>query len=424
MEVRNPPGILLLLVTLLTLTHLTASKTHWKDILVLKQLKSSITPTSLTPSSCISSWDFSLDPCDHLSSNFFTCGFSCETVSHSHISRVTQLALDQPGYSARLDSVSWTLPFLLSLDLSGNNFSGPIPDSFSGLTRLTKLTLSHNSLLGPIPDSLSQLASLEELYLDYNSLDGPIPESFSLFTRLNRLELQGNRLSGELPDLSRLSSLYFLNCADNSISGEFPSSFPASLVEVSLRNNSLVGSIPPQSVEAMRSLQVLDLSYNRLAGTVPASLFTHSSLQQLSLAYNNFTSIEGPSQQAADSSLIAIDLSYNNLNGLLPGFMGLMPKLSSLSLENNKFVGLIPTQYALKTVWPEPGIAQFDRLLLGGNFLFGPIPDPLMRMEPGSSRVNLVDNCLFMCPVTLFFCQGGVQKSLVDCRSNIGPVIP
>ncbi|KAK9670149.1 hypothetical protein RND81_13G181200 [Saponaria officinalis] len=420
-------ALLLLLITLSTLTHLTTSKTHWLDTRVLIQLKHSISPSSSPPSSCISSWDFNYDPCDHLSSQIFTCGFSCETVSHSshsNISRVTTLALDQPGYSARLDSVSWTLPFLRSLDLSGNNFSGPIPDSFSGLTRLQKLTLSHNSLTGPIPDSLSQLGFLEEVYLDYNALEGPIPGSFSGLTRLRRLEVQGNRLTGELPDLSRLSNLYFLNCGDNSISGGFPVTFPASLVEVSMRNNSLVGSFSPESVEKLGFLQVLDLSYNQLTGSIPASLFTRPSLQQLSLAYNNFTSIEVPSQLGADSALIAIDLSYNNLNGLLPGFMGLMPKLSSLSLENNKFVGLIPTQYALKTVWPEPGIAPFNRLLLGGNFLFGPIPDALMRMEPGSARVNLVDNCLFMCPVTLFFCQGGVQKSLVDCRNNIGPVIP
>ncbi|XP_074295156.1 uncharacterized protein LOC141623024 [Silene latifolia] len=421
------PLILLLLITLSTVIPHTTSKTHWRDILVLKQLKLSISPTSIPPASCISTWDFTYDPCDHLSSDKFTCGFTCTTLGGAqNISRVTELALDSPGYSAQLAAVTWTLPFLTVLDLTGNNFSGPIPDSFSGLTRLTKLTLSRNSVSGPLPGSLGRLNSLEEIYLDNNALVGPIPRSFSGLVGLKRLELQGNKLGGELPDLSRLSSLYLIDLGDNSFSGGFPTSLPASLVEVSMRGNKLNGNLPFESVVKLGFLQVLDLSYNQLSGSIPASLFTRPSLQQLSLAYNNFTSIEVPNGFGAgmDPGLIAVDLSYNELNGVLPGFMGLMPKLSSLSLENNKLMGLIPTQYALKTVWPEPGIAQFDRLLLGGNYLFGPIPDPLMRMEPGSARVNLVDNCLFMCPITVFFCQGGDQKSLVECRNNIGPVIP
>ncbi|CAK9173908.1 unnamed protein product, partial [Ilex paraguariensis] len=35
-----------------------------------------------------------------------------------------------------------------------------------------------------------------------------------------------------------------------------------------------------------------------------------------------------------------------------PGFMGFMPKLSALSLENNTFSGMIPIQYAFKTLVP------------------------------------------------------------------------
>ncbi|KAL9327099.1 hypothetical protein ACSQ67_007744 [Phaseolus vulgaris] len=46
---------------------------------------------------------------------------------------------------------------------------------------------------------------------------------------------------------------------------------------------------------------------------------------------------------------------------------------------------MIPTQYALKTVFPEAGMAPFQRLLLGGNYLFGAIPSPLMALQPGSA---------------------------------------
>ncbi|CAN0919080.1 hypothetical protein LINGRAHAP2_LOCUS31248 [Linum grandiflorum] len=94
-----------------------------------------------------------------------------------------------------------------------------------------------------------------------------------------------------------------------------------------------------------------------------------------------------------------------------------MPKLSALSLENNKFTGVIPTQYAVKAVLPYAGVSPFARLLLGGNYLFGPIPGPLMGLQPGSSNVSLHDNCLYRCPTVLFFCQGGDQKSVTECRN-------
>ncbi|KAJ4978507.1 hypothetical protein NE237_009287 [Protea cynaroides] len=123
------------------------------------------------------------------------------------------------------------------------------------------------------------------------------------------------------------------------------------------------------------------------------------------------------------SELVALDQSSNDLQGLLPTFMVTMPKLSALSLEKNKFTGMISSQYALKAVILIEGTSTFARLLLGGNYLFGPILGPLMSMKPGSANVSLVDNCFYGCLETFFFCQGGVQKSLIACKI-FRPIIP
>ncbi|XVE87383.1 hypothetical protein DITRI_Ditri18aG0112900 [Diplodiscus trichospermus] len=391
------------------------SKTFWGDIQVLKQLKNGVDSNSVRPGSCLSSWDFTVDPCDSLFSERFTCGFRCD-VTVSGLSRVTEISLDSPGYAGSLSAaISWNLPYLQTLDLSNNFFSGWIPGSLGNLTQLTRLGLSRNAFSGEIPASIGSLSRLEELYLDNNNLQGPIPASFNGLVSLKRLEIQSNHLSGELPELASMKNLYFLDASDNAISGYFPATLPPSLVQISMRNNMIEGTIP-QSLQYLSFLQVLDLSHNKLTDSVPYFLFNHPSLQQLTLAFNSFTSIQSPSNLGTQSELIAIDLSNNELQGWLPPFLPLMPKLSALSMENNRFSGMIPAQYALKTVLPGPGIAPFARLLLGGNYLFGAIPGPLLGLKPDAVNVSLADNCLFRCPLRFFFCQGGDQKSLMECK--------
>lgn len=401
------------------------SKTNWGDIQVLKEFKNELDPDSLSPGSCISSWDFKLDPCDNLFSDKFTCGFRCDSVDEAGTSRLTELALDQAGYSGSLASLSFDLPYLETLDLSNNNFSGPIPDSLSNLTRLRRLALSGNSFSGQIPaTAIIALSSLEELFLDNNRLEGEIPASLKGLSSLKRLELQSNSFSGEFPDLGSLQNLYFLDASNNFISGEIPENLPPSLVEILLRNNSVGGKIP-EGIKRLSFLQVMDLSHNRLGDSVPSFLFTHQSLQQLSLSSNRFSSVHPPYFRGVvvESQLIALDLKDNEIGGFLPSFFALMPKLSALSLENNKFTGMIPTQYAVKTVFPGWGVSPFSRLLLGRNYLLGPIPGPLLKLKPGSADVELTGNCLFRCPEIFFFCQGGEQKSLSECKA-FGPIIP
>ncbi|XP_022772692.1 LRR receptor-like serine/threonine-protein kinase FLS2 [Durio zibethinus] len=412
---------LVFMITFSKLLFAANSRTCPADVQVLKDLKNGVDPRSIAPGSCLSSWDFSLDPCDNIFSNHFTCGLRCDRIV-SGSARVTEITLDPVGYSGSLTSTSWNLPYLQILDISDNSFSGSIPDSFSNLTRLRRLCLSRNSLSGEIPVLLSSLSHLEELYLDNNHLHGPIPSSFNNLTSLKRLEIQQNDISGEFPNLGSLKNLYFLDASYNNISGGVPATLPTSLVEITIRNNKLGGNIP-DNIDNMSFLQVLDLSHNILSGSILSVLFEHPSLQQLALSYNNFSFLQVPVDMGLNSKLIAVDLSYNKLRGFLPAFMASMPKLAALSLEHNKFTGMIPAQYALKTAVPGNNTSSFERLLLGGNYLFGPIPGPFLGLKPGSAEVSLVDNCLYRCPDAFFFCRGGDQKSLVDCKS-FRPAIP
>ncbi|XP_055834772.1 LRR receptor-like serine/threonine-protein kinase RGI3 [Solanum dulcamara] len=396
-------------------------KTHPIDIQGLKDVKNRINPKSISSGSCLGSWNFSVDPCDHIFTDRFTCGFRCDLIV-SGFYRVTEISLDQAGYSGSLPN-SLNLPHLEILDMSYNSLSGSIPKSVSNLTRLRRLSFSKNSFTGPITSSIGSLFRLQELFLDNNKFTGSIPESFKGLVNIKRFELQQNNISGELPDLNQLRNLIFLDLSDNRLAGNFfTTNLPDSMIELSVRNNYLHGEFP-LNFDELRFLQVLDLRHNLLSGMIPAVLFHHSSLQQLTLSHNNFTFLQVPEDLGFRSKLIAIDLSYNNLRGLLPAFLASMPELSALNLEHNKFSGMIPMQYAVKVVVPRNHTASFERLLLGGNYLFGPIPGPLLGLKPGSFDVSLVDNCLYMCPDTVYICHGGYQKSYLDCKT-FGPMIP
>lgn len=154
------------------------SRTKPGDIKVLEDLKNALNPQTVAPGSCLSLWDFSVDPCDHLFSDRFTCGLRCDRIV-SGSARVTEITLDPVGYPGSLISSKWNLPHLPTLDISDNSFSGSVPDSLSKLVRRKRLGLSRNSFKCLIHASVGSLSQLEELYLDNNDFQGPVPSTFN-----------------------------------------------------------------------------------------------------------------------------------------------------------------------------------------------------------------------------------------------------
>jgi len=84
---------------------------------------------------------------------------------------------------------------LKDLNLSFNEFEGPIPDVFHCMRELTHLNLSGNNLIGEIPSSISCLTELQELKLYNNQLSGNIPAGMSALQNLVRVNPSQNRYS-------------------------------------------------------------------------------------------------------------------------------------------------------------------------------------------------------------------------------------
>ncbi|KAJ9153041.1 hypothetical protein P3X46_026530 [Hevea brasiliensis] len=100
-----------------------------------------------------------------------------------------------------------TLQFLFSIDLSGNNFTGTIPEELMSLSKLQNLNLSGNYLEGHIPSNIGNMKLLESLDLSRNVLSGSIPSSITDLNFLSHLNLSFNNLSGHIPSGNQIQTL-------------------------------------------------------------------------------------------------------------------------------------------------------------------------------------------------------------------------
>jgi Leucine-rich repeat (LRR) protein len=163
-------------------------------------------------------------------------------------------------------------PSLIIFDISGNNFSGPVPKAylkkFEAMKNVTELMeymtnnvqvihdnymtksyydsmilatkgnnmtlvkiptifviidLSRNKFDGEIPNVIGDLHALIGLNLSHNRLTGPIPQSMGNLTNLEWLDLSSNMLTSQIPaELTNLNFLAFLDLSNNILVGEIP----------------------------------------------------------------------------------------------------------------------------------------------------------------------------------------------------------
>ncbi|KAK3423932.1 hypothetical protein EUGRSUZ_F00681 [Eucalyptus grandis] len=91
------------------------------------------------------------------------------------------------------------------------------------LTFLTIIDLSCNSFQGNIPEGIRHLHFLVGLNLSHNHLTGSIPPTLGNLTNLEWLDLSSNKFSGLIPQkLGDLASLGCLNLSKNQLIGRIP----------------------------------------------------------------------------------------------------------------------------------------------------------------------------------------------------------
>ncbi|KAM3195081.1 hypothetical protein ACQJBY_071254 [Aegilops geniculata] len=229
------------------------------------------------------------------------------------------------------------------MDFMWNSIGGSIPKEVGNITSLELLLLNGNRLTGSLPEEIGFLPNLNRIQIDQNHISGSIPKSFANLNKTEHFHMNNNSLSGQIPpELSRLPSLVHLLLDNNNLSGYLPpelSQLPKLLI-VQLDNNNFSGSSIPSSYGNITTLLKLSLRNCSLEG--PA--LDASGIPQLGYFDISWNQLTGPipSGQLA-SNITAIDLSHNRLNGSIPGSFSGFPNLQRLSMENNNLDGSVPS---------------------------------------------------------------------------------
>ncbi|KAJ6329300.1 hypothetical protein OIU77_010891 [Salix suchowensis] len=331
------------------------------------------------PSNLLSSWNLTTSP-----DNCTWYGVTCQKSSNT-TRGVVVIALNLTGTStARLsgtlpESIQ-NLPYLRTLVLSHNSFSGEIPaGSIAKLSFLEVLELQGNNFSGKIPQQIStDLHYLRFLNLSFNSFTGDIPATLIGFGKLRAIDLSNNRLTGEMQLVSSSKCLFLrhLKLSNNLLENNIPKDIGhcKNLRTLLLDGNILQGPIPAE-IGQILELRVLDVSTNSLTQTIPKelgyckklSVLEVAMLPSLQILWAPRANLDGrlPGNWSDSCSLRVLHLGQNSLRGVVPKGLVMCKNLTFLDLSSNFLTGDLPMQLQI------PCMMYFN---VSQNNISGPVP--------------------------------------------------
>ncbi|KAL3895396.1 MAG: hypothetical protein SGCHY_004724, partial [Lobulomycetales sp.] len=132
--------------------------------------------------------------------------------------------------------------------------------------------LQTQELSGQLPETLGDLSMLRVLNLAGNSFDARIPDSISRLENLTLLILDDNELEGSLPFLGNMSHLAHLNVSNNRLGGSIPAELGglSNLTSLDLSNNQFSGNLWA-GISSLPKIQLFHAFGNDLSGEIPSN---------------------------------------------------------------------------------------------------------------------------------------------------------
>jgi hypothetical protein len=272
---------------------------------------------------------------------------------------------------------------LCDLNLGSNYLSGTISKEYGSLEKLQVFLLNNNEIYGTIPALLSNFA-LSVLHLQSNHLSGAVSSVFNstVQIRLGVVLLSNNYLTGDIPDeLSRFSLFELaldVNC--------FNTVLPSSVCGFRTMQTLILSGLHQNRVCSKKVWKVSQATVSRPnPGTIPQCILELPSLISLAMSGNGYTgTIPNIAEENMNPYLNTLDMSFNKLTGTLP--FSLQHRLwSSLDVSNNRITGTLDAGFAAQQ--------SYTSVYLYNNRISGSIPNSVLDVK----NVSVLGTNLFQC---------------------------
>jgi Leucine-rich repeat (LRR) protein len=205
------------------------------------------------------------------------------------------------------------------------------------------------------------------------------------------LSLSDYNLSGTFidPIFTNLTTIEYLDLSLNKIQGSLPDSlyYLSNLKNISFNQNSISGSIN-KFIQNFTFIQHFDLSLNKLSGVIPDTLYDCDKLDYLNLTGNAQLSGSLSNKLGKLSRLRVMSIGSCNISYTVPSSIGNLSKLEYLYLGYNKLSGSLPSSLG--------NLTNLEKLIFWFNDLNGTIPETIYSLRVCKSYI-LNYTCMFIC---------------------------
>jgi Leucine-rich repeat (LRR) protein len=320
------------------------------------------------------------------------------------------LNLSYSGLSGYLPVMNGQFAKLVTLDLSGLDLQSltldTLIDSLGSLQKLylDRVNISVGSTNLAHASSANKTSGLQELSMQRCIVTGRVDTVLEFLSELSSLvvlRLQLSTLTGTFPSkILRIKSLTVLDLSWNeNLYGELPEFIQGSALQfLNLAYTKFSGKIP-ESIGNLANLTVLDLSYCQFHGPIP-SFAQWLKIEEINLSSNKLTGQLHPDNLAL-RNLTTLYLMNNSISGEIPASLFSQPSLKYLDLSQNNFTGKF-------RLYPHIS-SSLTQIIISNNILQGPIPNSLSKLL-GLETLDISSNNL----------TGTVDLSFIKNYEKIG----